>query len=130
MTDVPYSQKIVAPALTVYSAQFAVRYVGPFSPGGDLSPGLVFVEWMPLWAYAILWGVAAVLSVASYFDRRFIAPCFGLVVALTCLWGMSFSLADVFTDANRGWVSASNYFLIAVLLSVITLTRERTPKSR
>lgn len=107
-----------------------LAYVGPLSPNQSAA-GLAFVDdLIPLWVYAILWGVASVFAFAAIFTRKAQPLALGANLGICLLWAGTYMLAWALLDSPRGWVTGTSYLVISLLIVSIGLTKERVTRGR
>lgn len=101
-----------------------IAYAGPLSPAQTPSQLEFIDETVPLWIYAIAWGVAGVVIIASARLERLRPTAIGLNVAMHSVWGILYMVSYLFYDSPRAWIASSTYLCIAAMVTWVgTRTR-------
>lgn len=72
----------------------------------------------PLWLWATMWGVAGIVLLIGAFLRHD-RWAFTIAVALKVLWGSVYLFGWLFAHLVRGWLSATIWLALALMLYVI-----------
>jgi hypothetical protein len=73
----------------------------------------------PPWAWAVLWLTVAATCIVQAFARRHDEAGFVGAIAVKAAWSLGMFASWVFYDAPRGWLGASVWAELAVLVAVL-----------
>lgn len=74
---------------------------------------------VPLAAWAALWATVGLICLASAFVRRDYAG-FTAAIALKIIWGIVYLAGDIAGEIFRGWVAASIWWAMSLLILLIS----------
>lgn len=108
---------IVAAGLV--SALRAYAYLPPLT-AADVPSLSAFTRVLPLWVYAAMWFCVLPMSLSTIWVRKMWAPTLLTFAGLSAFSGVV-SVASWITNdgADRGWVGALSYVLLAVFIAAL-----------
>jgi hypothetical protein len=116
-----WGETVVGLAAGVASGLRGISYLPPLAP--DVVPPALAALGGPLqlYIYAALWVAVLPMSVAAVWVRRLFVPTVGAVAFLCAGTGVLTVLSWAFAGADRAWVGAPSYALLAVLIGGLVL---------
>lgn len=105
---------------------------------GAASRGLAYLEdpntslttyvdnFVPLWAWAVVWLAAAVLVFVGIFHSVLARWALSLTSGLWLVWAISYFTATLLGDQSRGWVTGSGFIVIAAYTWIMAAMMDNT----
>ena len=84
----------------------------------DTAASVFLASILPLWLWALVWGIVGVICLVGAFRRRD-EWAYTAAIAVKVLWGSLFAGGWLFADLERGYVSAAVWFALALLVALI-----------
>jgi hypothetical protein len=116
-----WGETVVGLAAGVASALRGLAYLPPLAPDEVPLTLSAIGGGVPLTVYAALWLAVLPMSVAAIRYRKLWVPTVAAVAGLCVLTGVLSVLSWAINGADRGWVVAASYGLLAVLIGGLVM---------